>query len=179
MKQTFARCLQICVETRLQPAIISLWPDGDEAAQYWRVTAVPMLGRIGFSPLLASLLPTAGRRQSPTKALLSSLSNSIDPASVLDTGAERLDQAIEYLLAKRWDLGENLVLAIAGVERWAGPRWRNDASALRAVAQANQQRLFIVYLCTDPLARRRLFSDRREPLYREGMTVLVNADGTM
>lgn len=87
--------------------------------------------------------------------------------------------AIEYLLAKRWDLGANLVLAISGMERWASPRWRNDVSTLRAVAQANQQRLFIAYVCTDPLARRRLFSDPREPLYREGMTVFVNADGTL
>lgn len=74
--------------------------------------------------------------------------------------------------------GLPVVLLLTGIERWAAARWRNDVAAFRAFTQSNQERLFVVYVCVERETLRRTFLTRGEPLYREGMIVIMQSDGT-
>ena len=176
MIATFAHSLQMCLETGLFQAITSLWPDYDSAKECWQATAVPLIQEMGLTPLAVSLLPSRSR-QKPTQALLASLTRDLDNELDIDVEGMRFDRALERLLSRRWAKAERVVLFVNGVDRWCGARWRNDVSAFRAVAQANQSRLFVVYVCIDRAKKRSLFGDVREPLYREGLPMAANADG--
>lgn len=170
----FADCLRVGLETRLIPALIALWPDYESASTYLSDVAAPMVESMGFFPVAASL---NGKGQTPSEAFL------VGPFDQTIAVPNRKNVPFIQLLEEamdEWKLaGRPVVLFLAGIERWDSPRWRDDLSAFRSFLQANYPRLFVVLSCTKRGALDHLFLSPREPLYREGMIVTVQKDGTL
>lgn len=120
MAASFTKYLKISLEMRLFPALITLWSDRESALACWRDAAAPLVEDLGFTAISASLLPER-RGQTPTQALLASMTRAADPDVSTDTAGLHVDQAIDSLLDRWWKNEKSLVLFLEGLEKWRPP----------------------------------------------------------
>ena len=155
-------------------ALITLWPRPECAVAYWHHALVPEIIDLDGTPVVTTL---AGPSNIPAGNLIAGLVQARGGRKLPDP--TDLPKALHIAFAPWWAKGRSVFMLMDGLEHWDDVRWHHDVATFRAFLQANRQRLFVVFACSDHETLHHIFHSVRGPLFHEGLTLHLRDDGSL